>query len=969
MMMSYLKILILLTLTASLAQAVKMDYETHDDLINRLESTLSSLAKSANERPAVIHRLAGLYADRARLKGMKEVEQNCNDCLNTKKDRETAIRYFEESLSKQSKSKQGEILVQIAHLQSLNQKTAKSQKIFRNIVKKGTRVYSSRVIALAHLNLAEEDFRKGQFKSALKGYKKALKYDLPDRALAQYRIAWCYLNIGQEKRAIANLRSILKNPELVRDPSFHEDVSSDLALLMPRSFLGNKQIQEMLSLSPESKRKENLKTMAEEANRLGKKGSAILVWSAYAKEPGFTTTEQIDIQIRLAQAQFDLGKTTLAQAEYKKALDLWQSTGCKGEEVCKEIQNRYRNFVTSWNKIRKVNPDKNLLAAYQAYLVVFQDDLDMAHWGALTARHLNDYRAGVTLFRKASELARQQKNQKLFEGSLLGEIELAEKSKNKSLMENAYTNYIQVNSGGEKVWDIRYARAVLWADLKKHQQSFSELHTIATSNEKQAKKFQSPAAELALDQLAKLNDHEALEKRSQEYAKLIPSKKSPFLKIARTAVLNQVTKLADSSLHKALNKLDEYPRGGASTDELVKLHKNRILLSQQIKDVNRAEAAAQDLYRLKGLSDSDNEYALGVLAWAAELKLDFKSAYHLHRKLTPKKTSANDELKLAVLSELAGLNSYKHYNAYLKKERDTRSKNIVRVNLIKRASNPWIPLNKHLNELKKSPDLLASVVLEAHAVKHYPSKVKTLLKTTKIAKYPEGQTLARQFKLDDLKSFDRKIAKHRLNSRNDRLLQNSLKARLKLLDQADREVKSAMRSKDWSLQVIALAINARENERLQQDLLALPAPRGLNKNELAQYKKLMSEQSEIYRSKAANISDDIQALFSQDNVLDGMSKVLQNASRPVRKILERELSIAESLVRGRAKKRLTAMLKLPSQRPSFQEITVARNAVREDPFNIKKVSRLQELEGQRGEGTMVGYLDSRIAEIKKGAKL
>lgn len=962
--------LLFVTLTALNLHAVKMDYETHDELIGRLEDALATMAKSANERPAVIYRLAGLYADRARLKGMREVEKNCSNCLQSKKDRLTAINYFEQSLKHQPKSKQGDILIQLAHLESLNSNDRKALRIFRNVIKKGTRTYSSRVVALAYLNVAEDDFRKGNFKSALRNYKRSEKYDLPDKGLVKYRVAWCYLNLGREKRAINTLTYILKTPELVRDPSFHEDVSSDLATLLPRAYLGHKQIDLLLSLSPETKRKENLKILAEEAARLGKKGSAILVWQAYAKEPGFNRTEQVDIQIRIAQLQFDLGKTTLAQNEYKKALDLWKNLGCRGDDdTCKDIQTRYRNFVTSWNKVRKTNPDKNLLQAYQDYLAVFSDDLEMTHWAALTARHLNDYKTGTSLFRRASKLAQDQKNSKLFEGSLLGEIELAEKSKNKSLIESAYTHYIEVNPNGAKAWEIRFARAVLWADIKKYQQAFSEFHFITTSSDKKARSYRTKSADLALDQLAKLNDHSALEKRSQEYIRIIPAKRSQYLKVARKAVLNQVPTLAESSLHRALEKLEQYPRTGATKDELVKYHKNRILLSQQIKDVNKAEQAARDLYKIRGLTDADNHYALGVLAWAAELKLDFKSAYRYQKKLASKKTSSDDELKLAVLAELAGLNSYRHYNNYLKKERSRKSRNLVRANLVKRASNPWRELRKHEKELKRSPELLAEVVLAAHARRPNSKKVKSLLRNTRIARYPEGQTLARQFELDDLKAFDRKISRHRLNSRNDRLLQASLKKRLKLLDQADREVKKAIKSKDWSLQVISLAINARENERLQKDLLALPSPRGLNKEQTRQYKKLLFDQSETYRQKAANISQDIRALFKQDEVLEGMARVLQNASRPVRRILEKELKMAKDVVRGRAKKRLTAMLKLPSKRPSFQEVLSARNAVKEDPFNVHKISRLQELEEQRGEGTMAGYLAARVSEMKKGAKL
>jgi hypothetical protein len=956
-------------LGTQMVHAVKMDHKTHDELINRLEDTLASMAKNASERSPVMFRLAGLYADRARLKEMEEVERKCSNCLKAKEDRQKAVQYYEVTLKDQSKEKQGEVLIQLAHLESLNSKDKKSQKLFHQILNAGTKVYSSRVVGLAHLNIAEDFFRKADFKTALKHYEKAQAYDLPDPALPRYRAAWCELNLGHEKQAISGIKNILKNPEMVKDVSFHEDASNDLATLLPRAYVGNEQIQELLSLSPESKRKENLKTLAEECSRLGKKGSAILALQAYSKEPGFSSTEQIETQIQIAQLQFDMGKTDLAQKEYRDALNLWKQLGCRKDEACKDIKIRYRNFVTSWNKLKKSRPDQNLLQAYEDYLSVFSDDLEMTHWAALTARTLNDAPKGVALFRRAAALAKEQRNAKMFEGSLLGEIELAEKSKNKDLMEAAYTHYINENPQGDKIWETRFARAALWAAQKKYQQAFSEYHNIVTADAKAAKKYQSSAADAALDQLARLNDHAALQARSQEYAKILPQKSSQYLKVARKAVLNQVPVLASGSLKQALDKLEQYPQAGASKDELVKFHKNRILLSQQLKDVARAEKAAWDLYKVKGLSSDDNAYAIGVIAWAAELKLDFKTAFLYQKKLTPKRPSADDELKLAVLAELAGLNSYNYYSSYLKKERGLKARNAVRANLVKNSSHPWKELSKHLKDLKSSPDILAAVALDAYSRQPSDSQIRKLLKTTRIARYPEGKTLERQFTLRELKKFDREIGKHRLNSRNDRLLQASIKKRLQLLHTADVKVKQSLRAKDWSLQVITLAINARENERLQKDLLALPPPRGLNKTQLAQYKKLLFDQSEVYRRKAANISEDINALMERDKDLDGLTLALENASHPVRKVLEKELTLARDLTRGNAKNRLSQLLKLPSRQPSFQEVTVARNAVREDPFDLSKTARLKELEAQRGEETMVGYLDARMSAMKKGAKL
>ncbi|MAV92021.1 MAG: hypothetical protein CL676_11430 [Bdellovibrionaceae bacterium] len=951
------------------AQALKMDHKTHDELIGRLESTLETMSKSAKERPAVIHRLAGLYSDRARLKSMEEVERNCNNCLQAKEDRQKAISYFKNSLNSQPKDKQGEVLVQIAHLEGLNDRSRTSLKIYQTLIKEGRKVHSSRVLALAHLNIAEDHFRKANFKSALRSYKQAERYDLPDKALPTYRSAWCYLNLGNEKKAIQILVGLLKNPELVKDGTFHEDVSSDLASLYPRVFLGHKQIQEMLSLSPENKRKDNLKIMAEEAERLGKSGSAILVWEAYAKEPGFTPVEQIDTQIRIAQLQFNRGKTSSAQKDFKQALSLWKQLGCKDEQACTEIQSRYKKFVTSWNQLKKSNPDKNLLQAYKDYIEVFNNDLEMTHWGALVARDLKDYKNGVQLFRKASVLAKSQNNAKLFEGSLLGEIELAEKSKNKSLIESAYTNYISQNPSGNKVWEIRFARAVLWADQKKSQEAFSEFHGIVTSSDSKSNAYKEKSADLALDQLAAQKDHSALQVRSLEYAQHVPKRRSAYTEVARKAVLNQVPVLAKSSPAKALKKLKEFPTAGATKADLIKLYKNEIVLAQDLQDIDQIEKAAKDLYSLKGLSEADNNYARSVLAWTSELKLDFKSAYHYQKALMNKRSRAEDHLKLAVLAEISGLNSYRLYTNYLKKERNRKQRAIIQANLVKKSSRPWKELKKHLKDLKRSPDLLAEAALYAYAKRPNAKETRKLLKTTRIARYPEGQTLARQFELNDLALFDRKISKHRLNSRNDRLLQTSIQKRLKLLDEADRKVKKSIRSKDWSLKVISLAIAARENERLQKDLLSLPAPRGLNAAQKSEYKNLLFQRSETFRQKAANISGDINNLFDQEKILSGMEQVLQSSDPRVRKILENELNIAEGLVRGSAKKRLSQMLNLPNSRPSQKQVASARQDVRQDPFNVQKVSQLQQLEKQRGEETMAGYLEARKHEIQKGTTL
>lgn len=964
----------LTAIPVSTAHAVTMDFETHDELIRRLEDTHSSMSKNAKEMNPVIFRLAGLYADRARLKNLSEVEKNCNNCLKSKEDRSLAIAYFQQSLSSHDKEKQGEILVQIAHLSNLNNKNETADKIFKDIVK-NRKKYSSRVVALAHLNLAEAQFRKANYKSALALYDQALKSDLPDPGFANHRRAWCFVNLGQDQKGIDTLARLLSDPNQIQEASFHEDVSFDYATILARSRVTQKEINNLLAVSPENRRKANLKVLSEETDRLGKKSATYLVWKAYSQEPGFTKVEQVESQIRLAQIQFDLGHKEIARQEYKTAIALWKDLGCKDESQCADIKARYKSFVTSWNKVQKASPDRQLLTAYQDYLSLFTTDLEMTYWAAFTAKNLRDFEQGVKLFRRSAELAKEQKNDKLFEGSLIGEIEMAEGSKRIDLKEAAYTNYINMNPNGKEASDIRYQRALIWNSQKKYQEAFSEFHFLATTHSKIKADLKVKSADMALDNLAALKDHAALQVRSQEYIKYFPARRQEYLKIARTAVLNQVTfimaqKNADESEAKAaLKKLKEYPTEGATKDDLIKLYKNQIVLAQQTQDASAIESAARSMYSMKGLSQEENRFALTKLAWVSELKLDFKTAYNYNKKLSPKKTNAHEELKLAVLAELAGLNSSKHYDKYLKLEKNRTDRNIVIANMVKKSSRPWVEIKKHLKDLKKSPALLAEVALDSYGRSPSDREVKNLLRSTRIARFPEGQTLQRQFDIRDMNAFDRKIAKHRLNAANDRLLEKSLTARLNLLSSADKEVKKSIRSKDWSLQVASLAIVARENERLQNDLLALPVPRKLKGPQVAEYKSLIKAKAEVYRQKAENVSKDINNLFERDNVLAGMEKALSHSPRHVKKVLESEIRMMTKLVRGSAKSRLENLLKIKGESPSYQDLLIARNSVKEDPFSTKKLERLQQLEQQSGSNTMAGYLDARIVEIKKGAKL
>src|SRR5262249_44949473 len=138
-----------------------------------------------------------------------------------------------------------------------------------------------RAIALA--NVGEKKFREGDFKGALKDFEAARKENLNLRALVEFRISWCYLNLGQTDKAIRTLTALLQNPSMLAtqttdgknvDPVFVQDLSHDLAIFLARTDVGVAQIDLLKRLSPDAVRKANLHTLADETDRLGKKQSS-----------------------------------------------------------------------------------------------------------------------------------------------------------------------------------------------------------------------------------------------------------------------------------------------------------------------------------------------------------------------------------------------------------------------------------------------------------------------------------------------------------------------------------------------------------------------------------------------------------------------------------------------------------------------------------------------------------------------
>ena len=220
--------LVLATLILSVSQFVfaeKMDLETHNVLIQKIEKGFDKKSAIAD---TVQLRLADLYADRARLKTMKEMDQGCTNCLKSKEDRQAALSKYLRLFEIYTGAEQERILVQIVQMNRLMDSSFAKKKFYTKIITK--KRYGKALKARATQALAEIHFYDGDFKTAQQQYKKAIQMKPSLRTyLTRYRLAWCSLNLGSVQSAQNQLVGILKNKnDLSKDPTMHADMALSL---------------------------------------------------------------------------------------------------------------------------------------------------------------------------------------------------------------------------------------------------------------------------------------------------------------------------------------------------------------------------------------------------------------------------------------------------------------------------------------------------------------------------------------------------------------------------------------------------------------------------------------------------------------------------------------------------------------------------------------------------------------------
>lgn len=306
----------------------KMTSETHTVVIEKLEKALASVREDETVSMKPIRaRLADLYADRARLKAIEEVEQNCQNCKGSKEDRTRAIELLDVVVREADKGSQGSLMLQLAHLHQIQGEPAKAENVFERMIQTAER-HEDTLLAKAYVGRAERRFGRNEFAKAQSDFEIAYRKAAPTRkGPILHRISWTELNQGRQPKAVATILRVLRNPDLmmrestngeVLDVSFQEDLVNDLASFLARGPVGAREIEMVEHHASSRNKRDALKHLASECERLGNKKAALTAWDAVLRlESG--DQDRLETTVRVAQIRFDLGHKDAALLDLREA--------------------------------------------------------------------------------------------------------------------------------------------------------------------------------------------------------------------------------------------------------------------------------------------------------------------------------------------------------------------------------------------------------------------------------------------------------------------------------------------------------------------------------------------------------------------------------------------------------------------------------------------------------------------------
>ncbi len=949
-----------------------MDLATQNILINKLEKIYQTLPNQDAAKVGVTLRLADLYAERARQVSVASSD-GCADCKGPAKDREKALRLYNEILPRAPESSRPKVIMQMGHLHQMNGNEAKAIALYQQNLKLER---DPQLQAESNLSLAEIYFKRREFAKAIQHYDQVLKQpQATSKGLAAYRRAWSYFHLGQVAQAISELERVLSTPELLSrtgnsqasvDNQFHEEVARDYSTFLAKAAVTKDKVLQLLKLSPASTRLANGQNLAFELERTGKKDEALLTWGIVSEQLT-VPTEKLAAGLAIAQLHLDKQNKPAALKAYEFAMQSWKDLGYKDTAPEQALKSRARHFVVAWNQTEKKNTSPELLAAYEDYLALFPQDVDAQLFAAQTAMEQKNFGSSWAHYTAAREMLLKDKvaNADKLETVVLSQIELAEMSKDPVIADQAYDSYIQNSPKKTKLLEVQYQKARALYDKGDYAKSSEELRSLAI-NGKGNPVLRKQAADLSLDALVLMKDDSRLVTWAKEYERTFANNKTDFSQIIQKTTLTKSAALAEKDPAAALAALADFDPAKAGPEDKVKFYRNKLILSEKAGKIREAAASADNLLALPQASSADRELAWGRKAYFAELRLDFSTAFAATEKL--EKTLPVDEknFKLAVFAELSGKQSAPFYMNYLAQTKDADRKPLVAAELVRKSKTPDLEIEKVKGVLSSDPALLAQLYSEAFAKTGKEALLKKVTGDAKLRDTDAGKLLQRQVFLKEFAAMKRPLVADKLDTKNQTKLAKSIKRRAALLNKAEDFVKRSIQSGDWTAQLVSIDLIARESERFYQDLLSAPTPAGLTPEEEQEYLQILSTQAMPYQTKAAEAKTKAGQFWQGTDWAAGLTASWRQ--KPIRKLITTEVDALKEIAPEDQRAKLDGFKEetVLSERPSVKDIQAARQKVFDNPMDKTALEGLLSLERKSDNLAMSEYLSNRLERLNKG---
>lgn len=963
-------ILSLLALTVSVQASEKplqkMDLSDTNAVIAKLTQILPALQDDPKKQNTVQIRLADLHAERARIFEVNAGEKNCTNCKESNADRQKAIALYASGLPKSDVETQKKGYAQLAYLYLATEQSGKATEVYKSVLKKPS---LKSIHPKAHLGLGDIYFADAKYKAALVELELAKNNaDRNDQAYITYRQAWSKLNLGENAVALATIQKAIAQASANKQAAFRKDLMRDYATILARNDFGAQDVNTFAKLSPETDRADNLKYLGDEAERLGNKKGAILIWAQYTRGG---EQDKADVYLKFALNYYDLDQQPKALSYLDKTVKALQNEKC---DDCKKVVQDFRSFLVNWNKKEKIEPSKNLMNAYGLYIEAAPDDFEALIWAGQVAQAQNDSVRAYGFYDRAALVAHKLGKEKETESTSTVAMEVADSTGKVELREKSLNRYLELNPKGPKRNLVNYQLAYIAFNRKQYDEAASQFKALALNKSWSDTSLRVQSADLNLDALTILKQDKELRSNANLFAKEFSDKANHFSEISRKTTMNILARLVTSpdgprsDIRNEIEILRGYNIAHLSNPDKIAHNKNLILAAEKIGDVNTVGAMSAALLHTPGLSDSDEEFAKRSLLWVAELKLEFKEAYKIasSMKMADQKGAQRD-LRLGLLAELAGMNPENHFNDYIRSGGSVRKSNELRVKMIRRASNKWAKLEQYVRFLRQTPDVLASITLELHLAQPNPSKVAQLLKVHGVSQTPEGFYLLKLRGREEYKQFRQSIANGRLDNRSDRALQRSMKTRIAVLETLKRRYEKALSVGDIPLQAMVLSTIETENRRFYRQIQAMPAPRGLRKNERIQYQALLDQQSKPFLTTADEAKSNLEKTVADNSkAMSELENALKSTDTLQRKLAANELRTLRPYMSNGQVSDFKEVLE--DTRVSSRDIENIRKEIRMNPLNTSVLKELRELEARRANGPLIAYLDERIQQLKTDSR-